>query len=86
MPIGEPKDIKKFNLWVRTCGVLHNFLLAVGDKPDASWLEGLVIPEEHNARKNHPGSSRVLDINKKQYILNAPDGPEKRERLKNLIK
>ena len=42
MPIGVREDVSKVSMWVHTCCILHNFLIAVNDKADESWIsEGM---------------------------------------------
>lgn len=90
LPIRNKEDVARSNAWIRTCCILHNFLIDTDDEADKDWCleeEEKIKNKKEKSRKKGECSTEKdkFKINDRLPIQLARTGAEKRAILKRIV-
>ena len=86
LPIEGKKDVAKASMWIHTCCILHNFLLAMNDKVDRSWVSERVASFVDDDSDSEDEEDIVLRQERTRALLEANTPEEKRLVLRRILK
>lgn len=83
VPIRKRRDVRYTNHWIKTCCVLHNFLLDNQDEPDEEWFDESDLGS-NDAPEDQSSLARFI-IDDKRTLSDARSGAEKRAIVKRIV-